>query len=266
LEQYVALMDKHPGVGYAFCSGVGVSNGKETETLGYSVYADSDRVVRGHDFLKTLIKANIVLSAAGLVRRECYEKLGGFPLNMPFAGDWYLWSLFALHYDVAYFAEPMVAYRQHDLSMTTSFIDKGADVCCQDEVAVPWAIKHKADEAGFSHVSSDCLSALGETYARNIATRRYGMAKPALSLEQFEDSLCKNTAIEWERNRLRALTYAAIANEYYWQGERALASEFYGKAIGKDPWKVGVHIKKLLLHLGRPGDRLRKTILSRRSV
>ncbi len=77
------------------------------------LHGDRDRIFPGHALLKKLLRANFVLTAAGMVRRECYEKVSFFPLDMPWCGDWYLWCVFALHYDVAYFAEPMVCYRKH---------------------------------------------------------------------------------------------------------------------------------------------------------
>jgi tetratricopeptide (TPR) repeat protein len=266
LERYVRVLDENPSVGYAYCAGVGVIGGKETEPLKFSLYAASDRIISGHDFLKALLKQNIVLAASGIVRRKCYEELGVFPLDMPFAGDWYLWCLFALHYDVAYFAEPMVAYRQHDMSMTTGFIEEGAEACCQDDVAVLWAIKSKADEAGFRDVSRRCLCSLGKIYGKNLTSRRYGMSEPSLSVEQFESALCRNTASEGERKMVRGRAYDGIANQHYWRGQHALAKEFYEKALRNNPWSLQVHIKNLLLNLGGPGDRLRKAILSHRSV
>src|SRR3984893_10188043 len=36
LEKYVALLDQHPKVGYVFCPGVGLRDGRETEVLDYS--------------------------------------------------------------------------------------------------------------------------------------------------------------------------------------------------------------------------------------
>ncbi len=82
LERYVQRLDRNHSVGYACCSGVGLQHGKETGLLHYSVYADRYRIVPGHTFLKTLLKSNIVLAASGLVRRECYDRLGVFPLDM----------------------------------------------------------------------------------------------------------------------------------------------------------------------------------------
>jgi glycosyltransferase involved in cell wall biosynthesis len=265
LERYVTLLDGHPRVGYTFCPGVGV--GSTANTIigrwvlnGQSVHGTSDRIFKGHLFLKKLLQGNTIVAASGLVRRECYEKAGSFPLDMPWAGDWYLWCLFALRFDVGYFAEPMVCYREHELSMTNKLWKEDVVACCQEDVAIPWAIKRKADEAGFGNVSRDCLSALSQIYLTSIASNRYDMSRPALNLEEFENSLSKNASNEIERNFVRARVYAAIADQYYWRGELPSAKQFYLAGFQKDPRMVKVFAKWFLIALGTPGGYLRKSL------
>jgi hypothetical protein len=186
--------------------------------------------------------------------------MGLFPLDMPWAGDWYLWCLFALRFDVGYFAEPMVCYRDHELSMTNKLWKEDVVACCEQDVAIPWAIKRKADEAGFRQVSRDCLSALCDIYATSMASKRYEMSRPALNLEEFENSLCRHASNETERNFVWARVFARIGNDYYWQGERLLAMQFYEGALKKDPRMMKVAAKRLLISLGSSGDSLRRWI------
>jgi len=264
LERYVSVLESRPEVGYAFCSGVGVCDGREVGVLEYSVHGQRDWVWEGHRLLKTLAYSNTVLAASGLVRRECYDKLGAFPLDMPWAGDWYLWCLYALHYDVAYFAEPMVCYRDHGLSMTNKLFKENVATCVEEDVRVPWTIKRKADEAGFQEVSKIFLDSVASIYGKSIATKRYGMANPSLTFDQFEDSLCRNATSERERQWVRSRVYAEVGNEYYWQGDVALAKKFYRSALKQNPWMLAVHAKHLLLSLGRPGNYVRQAIMSSR--
>jgi glycosyltransferase involved in cell wall biosynthesis len=263
LEKYVRVLEANPHVGYAYCSGIGVLDGIETGILDYSVYSSSDRIIRGHEFIKSLIKANIVLAASGLARKECYEKVSLFPLDMPYAGDWYLWAFFALYYDVAYFVEPMVAYRQHSLSMTTALTEKSAENCCAEDVAVPWAVKNRADKENFRHLKKCCLDSIGATYARNIVTKCYGMSRPALTLQQFERSVNEHTQKPAEKRYLRSRTYASMASDYYWQGDRTLARRFYWRALQQNFLLPDVTLKLLLLLLGPVGDFLRRRIFAR---
>ncbi len=263
LKRYVELLEEHPKIGYAFCPGFGVGTSFETQLMGsYSFRNDRDRVIPGHLLLKKLLRSNFILAASGMVRRECYDKVSVFPLDMPYAGDWYLWAVFALHYDVGYFAEPMVCYRKHELSMTSVLFQKSADVCCEEDVAVLWAVKEKADDGGLRNMSMECLDALGEVYARNIASSRYGMSVPSLSLEEFEESLLRHSKVEVERSRVRASVFAAMGNQYYWQGKSVLAKKYYQEALARNPRLFSVYMKMLLLSLGKRGDSLRKAIFS----
>jgi hypothetical protein len=63
LERYVELTEAHPSVGYTFCPGVAVKNGKEGGIWKGSEYGRHDCIIKGHVFLKTLLKGKQVLRA-----------------------------------------------------------------------------------------------------------------------------------------------------------------------------------------------------------
>jgi glycosyltransferase involved in cell wall biosynthesis len=250
LERYVALLDEHPNVGYTFCAGVGVRNGQETGVLNYSVYQGRDGIVPGRVLLRKLLRANIVLAASGLVRRECYEELSVFPPNMPWAGDWYLWCLFALYHDVGFFAEPMVCYREHSLSMTSELMQARAEACSEEEVAVLWTLKQKADAAGLRQASRTCLKSVAQNYARRIARKEPGSGHPVPGFEQFEKSLCEHLHNGTEREWVRARLYAGIGNQYRLLGQPRLAAEYYDRALMSDFLMPAVIVKRFLLGCG----------------
>ena len=263
LERYIEQLERHPSVGFAYCSGVGLKDGRETGLLEYSVYADRDLILPGHKFLKKLLTGNLVLAASGLVRRECYERLGAFPLDMPYAGDWYLWCLFAMHFDVAYFAEPMVCYREHDQSMTNTLMTKSVETCCEEDVSILWIIKQKADAAGFRSVSRDCMRrGLGYIYGRSMASKRYPNCEAMMTWEQFEKSLQLHPSTEVEKAFVRAQACAAMADEYLSRGDLVSAKRHYQACLDYDRWNAMVHMKRLFLALGKPGGHLRKALRS----
>jgi glycosyltransferase involved in cell wall biosynthesis len=266
LKGYVDLLERSSALGYVFCAGVGVRDGIETRVVGrFPRRGKRIRIIPGHVMLRTLLNSNFVLAASGLVRRACYAQLGSFPLNMPWAGDWYLWCLFALHYDVGYFDEPMVCYRDHPLSMTRKLTRESLLACALEEVAIPWIIRSKAEEAGFAPLAKDCLTAVAHTYARVIASERYRDAK-VVSLAQFEDDLLKNIASERERDIVRARLYACAANQYYSTGDVTTARRMHGTALEIDPWMPEVLIKEILLSLGRPGAFARRALQAARQT
>jgi hypothetical protein len=263
LQRYVDVLERNPRVGYMICPGYGLLNGKETNVLGrYSHRVDRDRIFKGHALLKRLLQSNFVLTPSGLVRRECYEKVSLFDLTMPWCGDWYLWCLYAIHYDVGYLSEPMVCYREHELSMTTKLTTEKLDACAAEEIAVPWKIREHAQAAGYVKLADRCLEAIARTYGRTIAAERYRGATSFMNFDQFERSLCEYTTNEADRERLRALVSMSVGNEYYWQGNMPLARQFYRSALEKNPWLLTVRLKSLLLAMGKPGELVRKTIFA----
>jgi hypothetical protein len=263
LRRYVELMEQNPRVGYVFCSGVGVRDGQETGLIEYSRCGERDWVLPGPKWLLRMLHANRVLAASAMARRDCYETLGAYPLEMPWANDWYMWSLFALHHDVAYFDEPMVCYRQHDLSMTTQLTLSKATACCEEEILICWSIKQRADRAGLRQVSREALCAVSEMYATNATALRFGRSQPILTIEQVQESICRSTESEAERKLVRARVFALIGSAHYWRGDRASAAKWYDAALRIDPLQVSVAVKRALISLGAAGDFFRVGLRSR---
>jgi glycosyltransferase involved in cell wall biosynthesis len=269
LQSYVDLMDTHPRVGFTFCPGVEVKNGKETALLDFSTYGNRDRIVSGRAFLKTLLYGNLVLSPAAMARRECYERISFFPINPVWAGvpvdliwggDWYLWCAFALHSDVGYFAEPMTCYREHALSSTSVITKNDIENCFLTEIAVRWKIKQEADEVGYRDVSTKCLETVAIEYARHLTTKQYRSSASTITIAQFEESLCQSTSDEVERNWIRCRVFAELGARHDHAGDIAAASKYYQVATHLDPWMIKVQLKKLLLSLGKPGHYLGRSL------
>jgi glycosyltransferase involved in cell wall biosynthesis len=279
LERYVALLEEHPDVGYTFCAGVGVRDDQETGTLPYSVYSDSDRIVSGHTLLKKLLNSNIVLAASVMVRRSCYHEISCFPLDVMWAGtpvdfvwggDWYLWCLFALHVDVGYFAEPMVCYREHELSMTNTVTQQQIDKCAAADIAVLWMIYQSAIKSGFKDILNCCLRAIASEYARHCLSKHYTWldrsTTSSISLAQFEDSLCRSTANEEDRNWIRARVLTSLGDGLCSRGDISGAWNFYLLGLRKDPQMPKVYVKLLFLMLGRRGNYARTLLRSFRNM
>jgi glycosyltransferase involved in cell wall biosynthesis len=258
LQRYVDLMDAHPEVGFVFCPGVKVRNEQEIETLGYSLQGNKDRIFDGRKFLPKLIRENTIVAASGMVRKKCYDTVSVFPLDMPWGGDWYLWCVFSLTADVGYLSEPMVCYREHELSMTTKLMKDDVDQCSKEDITMPWILKRKVEEARYPRLVKSCLDSAAYEYARRIATKRYKSASPSMTLEQFEESLRKSTSDDKERNFVRARVYAKVADLYYWQNEHKLARKFYSLAVRTDPWIPAVWAKRVLLAAGDAGGWIRR--------
>lgn len=256
IARYVEAMEKNPKVGYVCCPAMEMKGSQETGVARYSVVAERDTVFDGHDFLHKLSALNCVIAASGMVRKSCYDKLGAFPLDMPYAGDWYLWCRFALYYDVAYLAEPMVNYRLHEGSMTSALMEKDPRVCAREDLSVLWRVAHDARDAQAADIVRLFHGAIVSEYVRLITGRKYGVSS-TLSLQDFRDVLRQHAGENAEAAWVRARVYSLVADFHFANGDYAQASEFYRLALRDDPSMTKARIKATLLRTGRVGVALR---------
>jgi glycosyltransferase involved in cell wall biosynthesis len=262
LERYVRLMEAHPEVGLVCCPAMELKAGMETG-VEHGVAATRDTIFKGHDFAEKLSRYNCVVVASVMVRKTCYDRFGGFPLDLGYAGDWYLWCLFALHSDVAYFAEPMTNYRMHENSMTTSLMNGRAHVCAHQDLLVLWRIARAAVEAGHRKVASAFKKAIATEYARQLTTEKFGTS-PLLSEAEFEQSLAENAGSEREVHSIRARVHAHLGDYFFHQQNPRRAAQYYSAALREGTPSARTFIKCLLSHAGPAGVRARQAIFGLR--
>jgi glycosyltransferase involved in cell wall biosynthesis len=253
LERYVKVLEENPRVGYAFCPGMELMNDRETRVLPYSYHGDQDAIFDGRDFLVKLLKGNFVLAAAGMARKECYEKAGYFPLDIPYAGDWYIWLIFALYYDVAYFAEPMVDYRTHELTMTTHYTQKEIQVFKVDGPSVLWRIKQAAEKENYKAVARKCEECIIDRYRYYMMSQIWKISPHTMTYAEYEESMRRNAIRPEEVTRIGARVSTRLADGYCLHREFDHALEFYKRALRQDFWMPNAWAKYLLLSL-RLGD------------
>jgi glycosyltransferase involved in cell wall biosynthesis len=257
VERFVAVMDARPDAGYVFCPAMKFEGDRETELHGFHGAADS--VFDGREFLHTLVKGNSVPAPAGMVRRSCYEHISLFPLDMPFAGDWYLWSAFALSMNVAYIAEPMVSYRVHAGNMTLDF-KKRTDALVCDELRVLWGVKALAESARASAVARLYLEEIAWYYATHVAFRISQQWRFGMSLEQFDESLDAHCPDRGARAFIRSRTYSFMADQYREMCDVGLARHWYRAALIECPTDLKTRVKLLLLRSGIAGRGARRLL------
>lgn len=258
VERYVSLMEQHPEVGYAFCSGCALDDHREGGIIPSSLYCRSDGIFSGCEFLLDLLKGNFILAASGMVRKKCYEEISYFPEDMPYAGDWYLWCIFALHYDVGYFAEPMVNYRVHDLSMSNIMAQGQTGQITSDILNVPTRIKHAAQHLGKTAIVLRCRETIIDHYADCMATRVIRGRKSRITMEEFEEALAEFTSSQGEQKEIRWKVFSGAGDRFCWQQEYADSKKMYWRVLTIRPWMLLVWLKLLLLQSGSAGSKLRE--------
>ncbi len=111
LEQQVAILDHKPEVGLVHTGGYFI-DGEGTIQPGNPLGFEWPRTPSGN-IIEALVRCNKIIASSVLIRRECFERLGGFREDLFGSGDWEMWFRVALHYDIAFIDEPLTMYRVH---------------------------------------------------------------------------------------------------------------------------------------------------------
>jgi glycosyltransferase involved in cell wall biosynthesis len=257
LERFVGLMDRYRQVGYVFCPVMRFDG--DVETTLYGAHGEQDWIKSGHEFLQVLANGNSVPAASGLVRRTCYERYGAFPLDLPFAGDWYMWALFALHSKVAYFAEPMVGWRVHGANMTHQFRARPTALI-DDEVRVLVRVREQARESRHPRIARLFTQAIQRYYAWRVAAGAAPDLVCHMTPAEMDASLERWCTDDDESRAIRGAAYAALADAFYDAGDRREARECYEAALRLGTFAPRTGAKYLLLGAGRVGDQVRATL------
>jgi glycosyltransferase involved in cell wall biosynthesis len=269
LERYVRLMEEHPNVGYICCPGIGLHNSRETGLIRQCGYFGSrDRIFNGRDFIKiSLRKGYGLLSPSVMVRRDCYERVSTFPLDMPHQGDWYLWFRWAIECDVAYVCEPMVNYRDHELNIMKELFRRVPETVFRDEVNVLWRTKQISEQRGFGAIASQCAESVVEKYARAAAARLYDdVGSFPTGPEECDRALRIHAKDDLEYARLRAMFFDFLGNKHWRHGKYRHAQQSYSVAVTENRCMWIVWIKILILKAGLGGGVLLLKSMPRRLV
>jgi len=262
LDRYVELLEHNPNVGFAYCPAIKVVNDQERGVMRYSEISPADTIVNGRKLLLDhLLEMNIIPAPAAMARKKCYEQFGMFPLDLPHAGDWYLWSMFALYFDVGYFAEPMVNRHFHEQNMSSVFYREATLALFENNLAIPLRIQERARSEGFNEIARACTRALAIEYLRQASPPKPG--DPVLVFlddQEFEDSLHHHVFDPREQSAIRAYVYAALADHYYDLNDLARSLRYYGRALQAKPASAKVWLKYVLLRTGGVGTFLRNRI------
>lgn len=122
VERLVDAMKAYPTAGIAFCRSLLVN--EQDRVLGndfvirersFRDRCAMDTLITGVEMSRFLLHSCVIpnLSAA-LIRRECFSTIGNFTSSYRVSGDWDWFFKIALQYDVAYVAEPLNKFKQHE--------------------------------------------------------------------------------------------------------------------------------------------------------
>jgi GT2 family glycosyltransferase len=115
-----------PDAGAAFCRQVHQDGDGRVHGLSPLERAESG-VLEG--WLETIAEGQRLQAVAMVVRRDVYERLGGFDRRIHAYGeDWEMWVRIAAHYPFWYEPEPLAVYRFHARSLSAGVLRTGRNV------------------------------------------------------------------------------------------------------------------------------------------
>ena len=267
LERYIAAFAAHPTAGYAFCPAFGRVGDKQTGVISYTDHGAKDQFFDGRKFLlDRLLKDNSIAAASGLVKKECYQKVSFFPLDMPYGGDWYLWCMFALHYDVAYLAPPMVEYRQHDLAMCATLSQENIRKCIDDDVILHRRVGAEAKRLGYRDIATMCDEQNAIQFGRYLSGVSIRGTKAAMTVEDMETRLAGMIPERSDRNRTAVLAFVKAGDLFFWKEDYPTAASMYKRALELQRFRPSVWGRSLLASGSDVGSASRKLLMSIRSL
>jgi glycosyltransferase involved in cell wall biosynthesis len=250
LRRFVAVMEQNVELGFVFCRAIELEGEKERGVIWWADCGDQDCTWNDSTFGLRLIEFNCIAFSCVLMRRECLNRVGLFPIDLPFAADWYLWIMLALYYGVSYLAEPMVFSRVHKDSLTTQQSREYARICLGDELGVLWRVGHEAKLAQLANLRDACRSALIHRAKRCLME--------GVSEAEFAEILQSRIPDMETSKDLRALAYRDLAEQQYSKGEYVAATQSYRLALRARPFHPGTLAKYLFMRTGRIGIRTRR--------
>jgi GT2 family glycosyltransferase len=125
-EKMAGLFERHPQLGAAFCRFEVIdSQGKLLKT--HALEQAHSGVLE--NWMEKIALGQRLQPPAMVVRREVYERLGGFDRRITAYGeDWEMWVRIAAHFPIGYLPEPLAAYRVGGSSLSGRSFRTGQNV------------------------------------------------------------------------------------------------------------------------------------------
>jgi glycosyltransferase involved in cell wall biosynthesis len=138
---------ENPEIGAAFCRHIVMDEHSHWQHI--SPLEQQESGVLPSSWLDLLAGFQRIQTPSIVVRREVYEKLGGFDYRLAIAEDWEMWVRIAANYPVWYEVEPLAMYRKHSSSISNRNVKNGKHLQQMRKavkVFITYLPKEKADK------------------------------------------------------------------------------------------------------------------------
>lgn len=117
--------EEHTQIGAAFCRQIFIDEQGNSQGISKLEREESGIL---DNWLERISVEQRIMTPSIVVRREVYERLGGFDQRLICSEDWEMWVRIAAHYPIWYEVEPLAVYRMHLLSNTGRHVRTGEDL------------------------------------------------------------------------------------------------------------------------------------------
>ena len=116
VARQVSVLDEHPDVGFVYAAYSFV----DEDGAAFRLFRPwlNDYVCDGLSEFSRLIQGNYISHSGTLARRSSLRSIGGYDVELPYAGDFDVWLRLCARYGVGYLSEPLYSYRIHRRNMS----------------------------------------------------------------------------------------------------------------------------------------------------
>jgi glycosyltransferase involved in cell wall biosynthesis len=160
----------HPEIGAAFCRHMHIDEQGNSTWISWLEQPESGIL---SNWLARIAVQQRIQTPSIVVRRDVYERLGGFDRRMSCWGeDWEMWVRIAANYPVWYEVEPLALYRRGSTSLTGQSVRTGKNI--QDF--------RKAVDIVREYLPKESANKIASTALRNYAFYALNSAKEFINL------------------------------------------------------------------------------------
>ncbi len=124
-RQMQRAFEEKPEIGAAFCRHIFMDEHSHWQYLSELEQTESGIL---NNWLEKIATFQRIQTPSVVVRRDVYEKLGGFDNRLSWVEDWEMWVRIAAHYPIWYEVQPLAVYRKHSTSNTGRYVRTGENI------------------------------------------------------------------------------------------------------------------------------------------
>ncbi|NJM70293.1 MAG: glycosyltransferase [Scytonema sp. RU_4_4] len=178
--------NEHPEIGAAFCRSIYINYRGDWQGLS-SMELPESGILPSDWIMRIAETCCISVPAVAVVRREVYEKLGGWDYRCGLSGDWEMWVRIFLNYPMWFETEPLAMWRSHIMSnnvthaKNSTFIQenfKTVEIIFQSYI--PNGMKSKSCKLAKQNCAFLALEAAESLFAKGDISRAIALIQLAL--------------------------------------------------------------------------------------